>query len=220
MKRMLDELKKLDYDYRVPVDFSKKVMQEIKNIEAQRKIESRRYVITWASTAAVLIIAVVISLKTNIKNEVLFEKNNIMNNTLNESDYNVNNNDALVGNSLDEDKEDSLDNMKNMYLNNSLENSISNDIDMTSNSTSCEIQWFDGSTTSEKAQVKTSRSGDTSIEDIENVLLDKGLVIDEINSEYIVVNSNVDEIKAILSEYGELISITEVNGKVKIQKEV
>lgn len=220
MKRMLDELKKMDYDYRVPADFSKKVMQEIKNIEAQRKIESRKYVITWASTAAVLIIAVVISLKTNIKNEVLFEKNNIMNNTLNESDYNVNNNDALVGNSLDEDKEDSLGNMKNMYLNNSLENSISNDIDMTSNSTSCEIQWLDGSTTSEKAQVKTSRSGDTSIEDIENLLLDKGLVIDEINSEYIVVNSNVDEIKAILSEYGELISITEVNGKVKIQKEV
>lgn len=37
MRRMLDELKKMDYEYEVPANFSKKVMKEIKNIEAQKK---------------------------------------------------------------------------------------------------------------------------------------------------------------------------------------
>ena len=77
MKKMLDELKKIDYDYKVSADFSKKVMRKIKSAEAQRKVELKKYVITWASTAAVIVIAVAVSLKTSVKNNMAFEKNNI-----------------------------------------------------------------------------------------------------------------------------------------------
>ena len=75
MRRMLDELKKMDYEYEVPANFSKKVMKEIKNIEAQKKKNMKKYVITWASTAAVILLAVTVTLKTNTKSgNLAFEK--------------------------------------------------------------------------------------------------------------------------------------------------
>ena len=44
--------------------------------------------------------------------------------------------------------------------------------------------------------------------------------VDEITNQYIIVDSTIDDVKTILSEYKDFISVTEVNGKVKIQKEV
>lgn len=68
MKKMLDEIKKLDIDYEVPSDFSKKVINKIKaergsnskiiNIKLGRFI---KYVIPCVSTVAVLVIAVIVT---------------------------------------------------------------------------------------------------------------------------------------------------------------
>lgn len=63
MKKMLEELKKLDLDYEVPKDFRKKVMAQIKledskNTSARKVIHLKRYVIACASIAAMFIVVV------------------------------------------------------------------------------------------------------------------------------------------------------------------
>lgn len=218
MKKMLDELKKIDYDYKVSADFSKKVMRKIKSAEAQRKVELKKYVITWASTAAVIVIAVAVSLKTSVKNNMAFEKNNIsqqMYDSSNQLNYNIDNGDTMVSNSFSEVQENSLDVRKNELSKDIFEDSTLN------NNESCNIQWFDTSNSKkEAAEIKASKSGDTCMQDIENLLLDSGVNVDEITNQYIIVDSTIDDVKTILSEYRDFISVTEVNGKVKIQKEV
>lgn len=218
MKKMLDELKKIDYDYKVSADFSKKVMRKIKSAEAQRKVELKKYVITWASTAAVIVIAVAVSLKTSVKNNMAFEKNNIsqqMYDSSNQLNYNIDNGDTMVSNSFSEVQENSLDVRKNELSKDVLEDSTLN------NNESCTIQWFDTSNSKkEDAEIRASKSGDTCMQDIENLLLDSGVNVDEITNQYIIVDSTIDDVKTILSEYKDFISVTEVNGKVKIQKEV
>lgn len=224
MKKMLDELKKIDYDYKVSADFSKKVMRKIKSAEAQRKVEFKKYVITWASTAAVIVIAVAVSLKTSVKNNMAFEKNNIsqqMYDSSNQLNYNINNEDTMVGNSFSEVQENSLDVKKNEFSKDVLEDSTLNDKAEPYDNESCNIQWFDTSNSKkEAAEIRASKSGDKCMQDIENLLLDSGVNVDEITNKYIIVDSTIDDVKTILSEYKDFISVTEVNGKVKIQKEV
>ena len=66
MKKMLDELKKLDVEYEVPQDFRKKVMERIKSEAIKEKeqlknnklIHLKRYVIATASVAAMFIVVV------------------------------------------------------------------------------------------------------------------------------------------------------------------
>ena len=66
MKKMLDELKKLDVEYEVPQDFRKKVMEQIKaeNLKQNqvpkknRIIHLKKYVIACASVAAMFIVVV------------------------------------------------------------------------------------------------------------------------------------------------------------------
>ena len=220
MKKMLDELKKMDYDYKVPADFSKKVMHEIRNIEAQKKRELKKYVITWASTAAVIVIAVAVSLKTSVKNNMTFEKNNISQqvyDSSNELNYSISSNETMVSNSFGDDQKNLLDAEKKEFSKEGLEEStISND----NEKSTCAVQWFDSSNAKQDGEIRSARSGDTCMQDIENLLLDSGVNVDEVTNQYIIVDSNIEDIKTILSEYKDLVSITEINGKVKIQKEV
>ena len=64
MKKMLDELKKLDKEYEVPQDFRKKVMEQIKAEALEQKpkknkiIQLKKYVIACASIAAMFIVVV------------------------------------------------------------------------------------------------------------------------------------------------------------------
>lgn len=219
MKKMLDELKKMDYDYKVPADFSKKVMHEIRNIEAQRKRKLKKYVITLASTAAVIVIAVTVSLKTSVKSNMLFDENNKDQQvyaSLNELDYGANSNEIMVSNYLSDSQKNSLDIEMQEFSNDVSENTILND----NEKSSCAMQWFDSSDGKQEKEIRSAISGDICMQDIENLLLDSGVNVDEITNQYIIVDSNIEDIKTILSEYKDLVSITEVNGKVKIQKEV
>lgn len=220
MKKMLDELKKIDYDYKVSADFSKEVMRKIKSAEAQRKVELKKYVITWASTAAVIVIAVAVSLKTSVKNNMAFEKNNIsqqMYDSSNQLNYIMGSNETMVSNYLGDSQKNSLEIEKKEFSNGISENTILNDNDK---SPYAMQQWFDSSSAKQDSEIRTTRSGDTCMQDIENLLLDSGVNVDEITNQYIIVDSTIDDVKTILSEYKDFISVTEVNGKVKIQKEV
>ncbi len=216
MKKMLDELKKMDCDYKVPADFSKKVMHEIKNIEAQRRRKMKKYVITWSSTAAVIVIAVTVSLKTSVKSNMLFDENNKGQQeyaSLNELNYDVNINEIMVSNYLSDSLKNSLNAEMKEFSNSVSENTILNDNEKSP-------QWFDSSDGKQDREIRSAISGDTCMQDIENLLLDSGVNVDEVTNQYIIVDSNIEDIKTILNEYKDLVSITEVNGKVKIQKEV
>ena len=92
--------------------------------------------------------------------------------------------------------------------------------DLTDN-TSCMITSFENSKSKKDEEIDRLISGDTCDDaNIEKTLTENGIPIEEINDEYMILNANIDEVKTILKEYEDLISITEVNGKVKIQKEV
>ncbi|MBQ8299991.1 MAG: hypothetical protein IJX99_09120 [Clostridia bacterium] len=76
MKKMLDELKKLDVDYEVPADFSKKVMERIKNenIENTEKSKGnvsylRKYVIPWTSAVAVLMVVAIVTIGGTVRDK-------------------------------------------------------------------------------------------------------------------------------------------------------
>lgn len=77
MKKMLDELKKLDVEYEVPQDFRKKVMEKIKsesNEEPKKKnmIHLKKYVIACASVAAMFIVVVNV---TNMGDKFAIQEN-------------------------------------------------------------------------------------------------------------------------------------------------
>lgn len=76
MKKMLDELKKLDVDYEVPEGFSKRVMERIKNekIEPKEKATNnvsylRKYVIPWTSAVAVLMIVAIVTIGGTVRDK-------------------------------------------------------------------------------------------------------------------------------------------------------
>ena len=109
MKKMLDELKKLDVEYEVPQDFRKKVMEQIK-VEAIKEKEKskknkvinlKRYVIAAASIAAMFIVVVNVTgmgdkfaMQENA-GAAMDSMNSMYNPSINETenlkDYNVNN---------------------------------------------------------------------------------------------------------------------------------
>ena len=67
MKKMLDELKKLDEEYVVPSDFRQNVMSKIRVIEKQNKKQIKqkhltKYVIPWIASAAVILIACLVTI--------------------------------------------------------------------------------------------------------------------------------------------------------------
>lgn len=227
MKEMLDELKKMDRECEAPVNFSKNVMKKIRTIEAQKKKDARKYVITWASSVAVVLIAVTVSLRTNLKfGEFILEKNGIQNAdqmylTSNNIDENLENISDASENYLNEAKENSSNIIKSEYsssnnVNNNLE---ANDISNSDNS-SCILTWMYKSEAKKDIPTNVDKSGDDYSKNIEEILLGNNITIEEINEEYMILDADIDDVRIILKEYENLINITEVNGKVKIQKEV
>ena len=69
MKKMLDELRKLEEEHNAPVSFKKNVMSTIRAIEEEKqhphsKFAFQKYVITSLATAAVIVLACVVTWKT------------------------------------------------------------------------------------------------------------------------------------------------------------
>lgn len=123
MKKMLDELKKLDVEYEVPQNFRKKVMEQIK-VEAVKEkkaskknkvINLKRYVIAAASVAAMFIVVVNVTgmgekfaMQENASaamdsiNSVDYSPSISENENL--IDYNYNVNDSMMDGLISEDK--------------------------------------------------------------------------------------------------------------------
>ena len=122
MKKMLDELKKLDVEYEVPQDFRKKVMEQIKSESIRQNelpkknkvIHLKRYVIACASVAAMFIVVVNV---TQMGNKFAVQENSAdmmmdsmnsanfapsKNETENLNDYSVNN--SVMDGLVSEDK--------------------------------------------------------------------------------------------------------------------
>ena len=112
MKKMLDELKKLDVEYEVPQDFRKKVMEQIKSESIRHNelpkknkvIHLKRYVIACASVAAMFIVVVNV---TQMGNKFAVQENSAeMMDSMNSANFtpskseNENLNDYSVNNSV------------------------------------------------------------------------------------------------------------------------
>ena len=74
MKKMLDELKKLDEEYVVPADFKNKVMQKVReiNMEEMKQRKSKtlvKYVIPCLTSAAVVLIACIVTINNGLGNK-------------------------------------------------------------------------------------------------------------------------------------------------------
>lgn len=76
MKKMLDELKKLDADYEVPEGFSRRVMEKIKseNFEQKEKTTGKvsylkKYVIPWTSAVAILMIVAIVTIGGTVRDK-------------------------------------------------------------------------------------------------------------------------------------------------------
>ena len=116
MKKMLDELKKLDVEYEVPQDFRKKVMGKIKTEskeEPKKKniIHLKKYVIACASVAAMFIVVVNVTImgdKFAMQENADAAMDSVMNSAPSMSgvenlkDYNVNN--SIMDSLASEDK--------------------------------------------------------------------------------------------------------------------
>lgn len=112
MKKMLDELKKLDVEYEVPQGFRKKVMEQIKAESVKKNEKSKknkvihlkRYVIACASVAAMFIVVVNV---TQMGNKFAVQENSAeMMDSMNSANFtpskseNENLNDYSVNNSV------------------------------------------------------------------------------------------------------------------------
>lgn len=232
MKKMLEELKKLDNEYEVPVDFSKNVMREVKKLNNKKKHFSR-YVIAYTSTAAVVAIAAVVALNNNLSKKSFDEVNNYSSSAQQKENSIANNvevedNTILASASLKETDGNDISSNSATDLfemsNGDSENVARPEAGLTQFEDS---KQRNGIYSDESKVANTysyigsaSYSGDDVILEVEDILNENGIKIEEIGEDFILVDSDVQKINDILSDYARKVQVIEFNGKIKIQKEV
>lgn len=228
MKKMLEELKKLDKDYEVPLDFSKNVMKKVKKLNNEKKHFSR-YVIAYASTAAVVAIAAVVALNNNLSKKSFNELHSISQNENSMANaVEVEDNTILAGASLNGiDGDDvSLKNTADLLeMNNDGSEDAANQkfsLTQRENSNQKNNVSLDEIKTNSIFSYSTSASysGDDVMQEVEDILNKNNIKIGEIGEDFILVDSNIQKINEILGDYIEEVQVIEFNGKIKIQKEV
>lgn len=242
MKKMLDELKKLDVEYKAPVNFKDKVMNRIKTIDkednnSRKTIHYNKYVITWVASAAVILLAFVVTIK-----------NGRIDSTKNGSAFDS----VVTGSQMDEDVVDieeseeiilerSIDGVRSEYAVNDIEESkvaeapasVTNSIQE-----DAVFNYYGDSYTNERAAKNlmsaATESTNESIElyddfafkmaDIEaenevyNLLIENNIKIVEEEQDYIIVEISLEKAKEILKEHIDEIKFEEINEtKIKIE---
>ena len=227
MKKMLEELKKLDNEYEVPVDFSKDVMREVKKLNNKKKHFSR-YVIAYTSTAAVVAIAAVVALNNNLSKKSFDEVNNYSSSAQQKENSIANNvevedNTILASASLKETDGNDISSNSATDLfemsNGDSENVARQEAGLTQFEDSKQRNDIKVANTSSYIG-SASYSGDDVILEVEGILNENGIKIEEIGEDFILVDSDVQKINDILSDYAKKVQVIEFNGKIKIQKEV
>lgn len=231
MKKMLEELKKLDNEYEVPVDFSKDVMREVKKLNNKKHFS--RYVIAYTSTAAVVAIAAVVALNNNLSKKSFDEVNNYSSS--------VQQNENSIANNVEVEDNTILANasLKGIDGNDISSNSATDLFEMNNGDSENVARQEAGLTQFEDSKQRNdiysdeskvantssyigsaSYSGDDVILEVEDILNENGIKIEEIGEDFILVDSDVQKINDILSDYARKVQVIEFNGKIKIQKEV
>lgn len=193
MKKMLDELKKLDNDYKVPENFTKNVMNEIRNIEKQKmqkKKNTKKYVITWMSTAAVILIAVVVSLKSAVGNKA----NDAMQYNMS-PDYSQQANENIMADISATTESLTTNNMSSEILNKCIDEK-------------------------ERLLEEDAISANTAILNLKEILDYNDIKIIEENDDYLIIDTTIEVVNEILKDYLDGFNIIEDGGMVKIWKEV
>lgn len=231
MKKMLEELKKLDNEYEVPVDFSKDVMREIKKLNNKKHFS--RYVIAYTSTVAVVAIAAVVALNNNLSKKSFDEVSNYSS-SAQQKENSIANNVEVEDNTILASAS-----LKGMDGNDISSNSATDLFEMSNGDSENVARQEAGLTQFEDSKQRNdiysdeskvantssyigsaSYSGDDVILEVEDILNENGIKIEEIGEDFILVDSDVQKINDILSDYAKKVQVIEFNGKIKIQKEV
>lgn len=203
MKRMLDELKNLDEEYTVPQDFRKKVMVKIKEEQINEKKHFNKYVISWMSTAAVVVIAVVASIggarnksadscSIGMMDTECAQNNSIASNVSTESE-------AYRG---------TIESMNNSNVPNSA-------LKLDSNGISYEVDNSIGMDLNSKDSINMNVENSYEINVINDRLIKNKIEILKKNEDYLIVNSTFNEVQKVLS--GEEYRLEEINeNRIKI----
>lgn len=224
MRKMLEELKKLDAEVNVPENFSKKVMERIKNDNVTQVKETkskvsylRKYVIPWTSAVAVLLIVALVTIDGTVRDKSSTES--------------INTNVLDTTNTPDKitqtDNKDTLENIaiEGATINEAIkgDNSIFDSWFGTDDSVDTDFIVNDKNAAavgSEKEESKSEiyRGEDIlTLDSILNLLKNNGLKC-EIEADFIVVNSeNVEKIKDILDEIYENIELIQEENIIKIK---
>lgn len=232
MKKMLEELKKLDNDYEVPVDFSKKVMKEVKKLNNKKRHFSR-YVIAYTSTAAVVAIAAIVALNNNLSKKSFNEVNNYSSsaqqyeNSIADS-VEVEDNTILASASLKgiDGNDVSSNSATDLFEidNGDSENVARQEVGLAQFEDSKQKNdiYSDESKVANTSSYigSASYSGDNVMLEVEDILNKNGIKIEEVGEDFILVDSDIQKINDILNDYVGKVQVIEFDGKIKIQKEV
>lgn len=213
MKKMLDELKKLNNDVSVPTDFRTNVMRKITNIKQEEKNKHlNKYVISCVSAAAVVVLALVVTLSDN----------SAMNFDAKSSDM------YLEGDMLDFNIATTRDAIENEDV----ENTMLAEDEVEKAEDTASIFKYDETPTNQSDSLSSPKGAyedselvnleTVSIIDIKNILEENKFKVLEESGEKIVVSATLNNLEVLLGEYLDVLVITEYEDKVivEIKKEV
>ena len=189
MKKMLDELKKLDVEYKAPADFKDKVMNRIKTIDkeennSRKTIHYNKYVITWVASAAVILLAFVVVIK-----------NGRIDSTSNNSTFDSIKEDAII------------DDYGDSYAN---EMAAKNLMSAVTESTNESIELYDDFAF-EMANIEAEN-------EIYDLLIEKNIKIVEEEQNYVIVEMSIEKTKELLKDYIDEIKLEEIDeNRIKIE---
>lgn len=186
MEKLIEDLKELDFDVEVPSNFRKNV---ISIIEKEKKPIFYKYVIPAISTAAVILFAAIIVIKSEIGSKLSNEKNNDNNIVANELSKVPDNlyNDDILGAYRRENQEKGVE---KSYITTTMDTGeLENAKDLTFNDFYIEIQD----------------------------LLTLNKIESEIKESYVLAKATIEEVIEALYYYRNVVTITKEGEYIKIK---
>lgn len=220
MKKMLDELKKLDVEYKVPADFKSKVMNRIREIDKAEKKENTskrltKYVIPCFASVAVMLIACIVTINggfgSKSTNDATVNQSAMMDTSIGKGNSEISTAPSFAENLKDmfvsEDeiltkRDDGMQSFDSLET----QNVVINDI----NSTASAMPESTGES------FASNRVEMTMAKKITSILAKANINVVEISNDYIVVNSDIETVSTLLKDMDDII-ISETNEGIKIE---
>ena len=213
MKRMLDELKKLDEEYPVPADFKGKVMNRIREINNLEKRESKakhftKYVVPCLASVAVVLIVCIVTINggfTSKSTDSLANQSATMDvaisgvNGMAEYEGNINNVEYAIDDNLNQ-KDYTIPTAEGKET----EKVVMNDM---ASADSIVMEEVRETLTANKAEMA---------KEIVDILIKENIEIIEESEKYIIVSANFETINELLKDVGDVTILVVENG-IKIE---